>query len=122
MFRSTFARFLAIVLAGASLAFAQDPPPLEPPALEPDHPRATQAQTSPPSASRAAAANTSASAGQPASTGSQVGPMLVIPGVTAPGQRRSNSERTKIPQPAARGAHVLNSPNAPPPAAIPSNS
>jgi hypothetical protein len=93
MFRAVAVRSFWVVLFGTSLAFAQDPPPLEGPASEPEQPKVStpQARPSPPPAtsppSPASAAPTPAR------------PTLVIPGVTVPSQRAGAATRPNIPQP-----------------------
>ena len=86
--RASLVGFLGLTLCWAGLAFGQDPPPLEGPAVEtepakpappPPKPRAT----SPPATTPAPATR----ANRRAAPGSQVRPMLVIPGVTSPAAR-----------------------------------
>ena len=90
MFRAVLVRSLWVFLCGASLAAAQDPPPLEAPASEPVTPKAS-VPSSPPSVSRAPAAATGP-------TPTPNGPMLVIPGVTVPSSRLAPANRTLVPR------------------------
>jgi hypothetical protein len=121
---------LALILCWASLAFAQDPPPLEAPGSEPESPKAStsrpnsrattpapapNAATRPnPPATAPASAAPLTRANQPVSPGSPVRPMLVIPGVTGPGNRPRGADRSAIPQssrpPKAAGAARRESP------------
>ena len=71
MARAVTAWSFAIILFCAGVAFGQDPPPLEAPAIEPDVPKAAVPKPVKP-----------ADAQRPAS--SSVRPMLVVPGVTTP--------------------------------------
>jgi hypothetical protein len=95
MFRAVVVRSFWVVLFGTGLAFAQDPPPLEGPASEPEPPKVTAPQTrpaTPPTATQPP----SPSAAAP----SHARPILVIPGVTAPPTQRSGAAtRPNIPQP-----------------------
>jgi hypothetical protein len=75
---------LWVVLGGACLALAQDAPPLEPPATDPPQP----AVSAPKPVSV-----------PPASARSEVRPLLVIPGVTAPAQRGGLAPKSKTAQP-----------------------
>ena len=106
---------LALILCWASMAFGQDPPPLEAPASEPETPKAATSRPKPqattptpapnatarpnPRAAAAASVAPAIRANQPVSPGSQVRPMLVIPGVTGPGSRPRALDRPGIPQP-----------------------
>jgi len=75
---------LWVVLSGAGLALAQDAPPLEPPATDSPQPSvSTPKPTTVP----------------PASARSEVRPLLVIPGVTAPTQRGATAPKSKTAQP-----------------------
>lgn len=76
---------LWVVLGSAGLALAQDAPPLEPPAADSPHPT-----TSTPKPASVPAAPTR----------TEVRPLLVIPGVTAPIERRGPTPRSKTAQPA----------------------
>jgi hypothetical protein len=103
MLRAKLVGSLGLVLCWASLAIAQDPPPLEAPAIEPETPKAAAPRTQPPatppnSTARATPAN------PPVSAGSQVRPMLVIPGVTTPVRRPGATAKSAIPQPSSRPA------------------
>ena len=116
MFRAVIVRSFWVVFCGTSLAFAQEPPPLEGPASEPEPPKVERASiaagTMPPAnpASGAAAAP------------SQVRPMLVIPGVTVPSQRSGAAIRPKIPQPSRPSTSGTPAPSATGPSmASPSN-
>jgi hypothetical protein len=95
MFRAVIVRSFWVVLCGTSLALAQDPPPLEGPASEPEQSKASAPQSSP--TTKPTATNPISSA---ATAPTQVRPMLVIPGVTVPSQRSGAAARNKIPQPA----------------------
>ena len=122
-------RSLCVVLCFAGLAIAQEPPPLEPPDVEPTATPATQAKPAnaqspsnakpvPPSPTEPKPANPPATvkpitpkpvtspapgATQPAPTRSETGPMLAIPGVTAPTARPHSAARPESPvSPAGR--------------------
>ncbi len=105
MTRAKLLGSIGLFLCWAGLAFAQDPPPLEAPGSAPETPKATTDTTTtaksttntqsnpPPQAApsttpHATATPSSANrVNSPGSPGSQVRPMLVIPGVTGPGSR-----------------------------------
>jgi hypothetical protein len=93
MFRAVIVRSFWVVLCGTGLALAQDPPPLEGPASEPEPPKARAPQSSP--ITKPTATNPIFSA---VTAPTPVRPMLVIPGVTIPSQRSGAAVRTKIPQ------------------------
>ena len=95
MFRAVIVRSFWVVLCGTSLAFAQDPPPLEGPASEPAPPKVGAPQS--PKVTPAPATNSASTA---AAASSQVRPILVIPGVTIPSQRSRPATSPKISQPA----------------------
>ncbi len=88
MFRAVIVRSFWLFICGTSLALAQDPPPLEGPASEPEPSKGSAPQTP--------ATNPAPSA---AAAASPVRPMLVIPGVTVPSQRSGAATVPKIPQP-----------------------
>jgi hypothetical protein len=92
-------RSLCVVLCFAGLATAQEPPPLEPPDQEP--PKASAPRTQPETTSKPArpkpAAPTQPGAAQAVNPRPAPGPMLAIPGVTAPIARPRPATR---PQPA----------------------
>jgi hypothetical protein len=127
--RAWFAGSLALALCWASLAYAQDPPALEAPA---DDSQAAKPATPPPKtatpAPKPAAPSTKPAspspkqdgstpsatppatrANPPASPGSQVRPMLVIPGVTTPSSRPPVTSRPAVPQ-ASRSSGTVGSP------------
>ena len=98
-------RSLCIILCFAGLATAQEPPPLEPPDLEPPKADAPQSQAgttakpaSPKPTSPRPAAPTQPRAAEAAQPRLAPGPMLAIPGVTAPIARPRPAVR---PQPAS---------------------
>ena len=97
MLRAKLVGSLGLVLSGAALAFAQEPPPLQAPAIEPDTPKAsappTQTPATPPNPGVPAAP-----ANSPPSAASQVRPMLVIPGVTTPVRRPGATTKATAPQ------------------------
>ncbi len=94
MFRAVIVRSFWVVICGTSLAFGQDPPPLEGPASEPERPKVSAHQSPPTTPPRATNPASSAAAAP-----SPVRPMLVIPGVTVPSQRSGAATRPKISQP-----------------------
>jgi len=110
MFRAMLVGFLGIVFFGASLALAQEPPPLEPPASEPDPPKASASRPPQPAASPPVSPAHPASVGAPASAASQVRPMLVIPGVTAPAQPSGAVTKSGIPRPSPRAGSPVATP------------
>jgi hypothetical protein len=95
MFRAVIVRSFWVVVCGTSLGLAQDPPPLEGPASEPESLKASAPQSSP--ITKPTATNPISGAATAPTT---VRPMLVIPGVTIPSQRSGAAVRTKIPRPA----------------------
>ena len=87
-------RSMSVVLCLAGVATAQEPPPLEPPDLEPPKASAPQPQqgttpkpANPQPASPKPASAVRQGAAQPAPARPEAGPMLAIPGVTAPSSR-----------------------------------
>jgi hypothetical protein len=100
MFRAVLGRSFFVVLCGTSLAMAQDPPPLEAPASEPDRPKVS-ATESPKPAQPAAGAVSAAPNRATASAPPPVRPMLVIPGVTAPAQRPGSIGKPKAALPSS---------------------
>ncbi len=106
-------RLLCVVLCFAGLATAQEPPPLEPPDLGPPRAGAPQAQpgtTSKP-ASPKPTAPTQPRATQAVNSRPASGPMLAIPGVTAPTAR----PRPQPASPLQSGTSPFSSPIASPP-------
>ena len=111
MSRANMAGSLALVVCWAGLAFAQDPPPLEAPGSEPEPPKATATQPAAPAATPASPASKTARPKPPFTTspaapansrsspGSQVRPLLVIPGVTGPSNSPGVTSKRAIPQP-----------------------
>jgi hypothetical protein len=89
---------LSLVLCFAGLAMAQEPPPLEAPALEPPK---TDANQPPRRAAQPPPARSQPNAGQAAPAGAPSRPMLAIPGVTVPSARSrpANPPRTASPPP-----------------------
>jgi hypothetical protein len=73
---------------------AQDPPPLEAPAVEPDRPKASESEPPKPAKPPTGAATAAPNLARPPSP-APVRPMLVIPGVTAPAQRPGSTSRPK---------------------------
>jgi hypothetical protein len=125
--RAWFAGSLALVLCWAGLAYAQDPPALEAPADEskastPAKPPSKPKTPAPkPPATTSATAPPNARANPPASPGSQVRPLLVIPGVTTPGSRPPVTSRPFVPQTSRpAGAAVSPPTRTGPPLAAPS--
>jgi hypothetical protein len=117
MFRAVIVRSFWVFICGTSLALAQDPPPLEGPASEPQPPKASASQT--PEATRPPATKPASSA---AAAPSPVRPMLVIPGVTVPSQRSGAATQPKISQPSRPSLSRTPPTNATaPPVARPSN-
>ncbi len=109
--RARFAGSLGLVLCWAGLAYAQDPPALEAPADEsgaakpappPPKPQTPAAKPTTPAAKPPATQSTSPSspprANPPASPGSQIRPLLVIPGVTTPSSRPPVTSRPSAPR------------------------
>jgi hypothetical protein len=94
MFRAMIVRSLWVILCGGSLAFGQEPPPLEGPASNPVPPQVTT-PPSPETTKRPPASNTAA----PVATEAQTRPTLVIPGVTVPSSRAGAVNRVPVPQP-----------------------
>jgi hypothetical protein len=117
MFRAVIVRSFWVVLCGTSLALAQDPPPLEGPASEPEPSKAsappTRPSTPPPS---------TAPVSPPVAAPSSVRPMLVIPGVTVPAARTGATTNPKVLQPSRPSTSGLPAPSGTgPPVAAPSN-
>ena len=116
-------RSLFLILGFAGLATAQEPPPLEPPDLEPPRTSAPQPQpASPPKPTNPKPATPPTSQagghepeGSPSSRSSrgpgnaaapvrpEAGPMLAIPGITAPTARPQRSSRLPAAVPPAAG-------------------
>jgi hypothetical protein len=100
MFRALLGRSFFVLLCGTSLAMAQEPPPLEAPASEPDRPKVSAPEApkpaQPPDGAVSAAPNTATP-----SSPTPVRPMLVIPGVTAPAQRPVSTGRPKAAMPSS---------------------
>ncbi len=92
MLCATLRRSLWLVFLGASLAFAQDPPPLEGPSSEPS-PTSQHSRPSPPAPESAVPKNAVSTTAP-----SQARQMLVIPGVTAPPRPAGSTSRPKVPQ------------------------
>ena len=104
MSRAKLLGSLGLVFCWAGLALAQDPPPLKAPAAEPEAPKAAAPKpkakpSTSPSAPTSTTSVPAARANSPSSPGSQVRPMLVIPGVTGPGNRPGAAARSALPQP-----------------------
>ena len=127
--RAWFAGSLGLVLCWAGLAYAQDPPALEAPADEsgaakpatpPPKPQTLAAKPTTPAATPPATPPASAAspsrANPPASPGSQVRPMLVIPGVTTPSSRPPVTSRPSVP----KGSRPAGAAGSPPPGTGPS--
>jgi hypothetical protein len=103
MLRAKLFGSLVVALWWASLARSQEPPRLEAPVPETDPPSASAPpQTAPATSAPTPAkppAKPPAPPTPPGTTGSQVRPMLVIPGVTAPASRVGSPAKPAIPQP-----------------------
>ncbi len=93
-------RSIVVVLCFAGLAAAQGPPSLEPPTLEP--PVADGPQPRAPATPRPAAVVRQGDA-QPAPARPEAGPMLAIPGVTAPTPRPQTAGRPQAANPSQPG-------------------
>jgi hypothetical protein len=119
MFRAISVRLLLVVVCGNSLAFAQDPPPLEAPASEPQ-----QAKPMPSQAPLTTQVPAPGSANAPAAAGaSQAKAMLVIPGVTVPTPRSGvvsgpQSSQLSRPSPTSIPSASAMSPSVPGPSSL----
>jgi hypothetical protein len=100
MFRAVLGRSFLVLVCGTSLAMAQDPPPLEGPASEPDRPKVSATDPPKPAQPAAGAVSTTPKGTTP-SAPSSVTPMLVIPGVTAPAHRPGSTGRPKAALPSS---------------------
>jgi hypothetical protein len=102
MARAVTAWSVGLVLFSVGAALAQEPPPLEAPAIEPDAPRAVAPK---PVTSTTPAAKPATPANSPPVAASSSRPVLVVPGVTTPVPRSGNSSKPSR-VPAARGGSM----------------
>ena len=105
MFRAVMVRLFGVILWASGLALAQDPPPLEGPAPQPERPAAT----APPSRPSSLLSNPSLPG---TNAPARARPVLAIPGVTAPSQRSGPASRPKIPQPSRPSTSNIPAPGA----------
>ncbi len=109
MFRALTVWSAMVVILGGSAALAQEPPPLEAPAAEAQANQPSPPPSQPKPTASAPAASPSPAQSQPSrtSTGpSQIRPLLIIPGVTAPPQPGAVRPKTDLPNTASPPAVI----------------